>query len=443
MRISSKYACLSLVLFPAFIWGQAALAFGHQHCEIQCADSADIIRNRRTFTVIPTGSDDTSNIQCAFDSAVACGRLSTVKLVEGTYHTAQIVVRDFVGSFRGAGMHKTVVQNLLKYEVNVTEDDFFNREPSDVLKWPTIFAFVDHIDDPNDPEDVYDPDNDDVLNVSVSDMTIRAMGDPNDPNPDMRPTDGWSIFGLPTLYELAHAIVVLGPKTTIDVKRVHVEGQEAPGTLYGYNLINGVYPQGAFGGNPELMQGALTVKYSKFKNLASGVPFGSADKYRAIISHNKFDNVYSGTEGADILHSLFAFSHNQVNGVVGVTMYGFGDTDFGAESSSIIIKNNRFRDDVDFTGYAFEPEVVEGGDAVTLTNTFADDVYCLLLDNDISAVEGPGVYPGKIYLGPDTRKCWVINSGRRRDIVDEGTHNVIIPGKAWGHWIRRIRHDHH
>jgi len=412
MRILSKLAWLSLVLFPALTWGQAALAF-------EC-DESYVSQSGNTFTVMPTGSDDTANIQCAFDEAVAAGPGATVELIEGTYHTAQIVVRDFVGSFRGAGMNKTVVQNLLKYEVNVTEDDFFNREPSEVLKWPTIFAFVDHIDDPNDP------DNDNVLNVSVSDMTIRAMGDPNDSNPDNRPTDGWSIFGLPTLYELAHAIVVLGTETHVVAKRMLVEGQEANGTLYGYNLINGIYPQGDFGGTPGIpMKGSFIVSHSTFRNLASGVPFGSVTNYRARFRHNTFENVFTGVDVADISHTSLVVADNEVvDALIGAYFYNFApDGVFadGIASSRLLVRDNLF----------------SGGDAVVFDVPFLEDVYCRLLDNDISAVEGPGVYPGRIYLGPDTRDCGVINSGRRNQIVDEGTDNIVIPGKALGHWLRK------
>lgn len=420
MRISSKLRWI--ILLPVFTLGHEALA-------LDC-DITYVSQSGKTFTVMPTGGDDTANIQCAFDEAVAAGPGATVELTEGTFHTAQIVVKDFAGQFLGASKNKTVVQNLdVPLEVDASDLSFFIEEPSADNKWPTIFAFIDHVDP------VQDPQKDAVLDVMVSDMTIRAVGE--------QPTQEWTYFNdlndppIPPFKELAHAIVVLGPKTSIHVENVHFEGEEVPETLYGFNLFNAVYPVGGFAGYLDLMEGAFTVKNSSFRNLAGGAIFDTADKYRAIISHNEFDNVYVATEFADILRTHFEFSHNRVNAVVGVNLVTYGGTDFAVDSSSVIIKSNRFQDDVEFQGTLFGPEGVEGGDAVTLDSSFGDKVHCRLLDNDISTVEGPGDYPGKIYLGPDTHDCGVINSGRRNQIVDEGTDNVIIPGKALGHWLRK------
>jgi hypothetical protein len=70
-----------------------------------------VVQHGQTFTVLPTGVDDTANLQCAFDSAVAKGP-GAVQLEEGTYHIRQIVVNNFKGSFTGAGAQRSVLTNL-------------------------------------------------------------------------------------------------------------------------------------------------------------------------------------------------------------------------------------------------------------------------------------------------------------------------------------------
>ncbi len=61
------------------------------------------------FIVEPGGGDDTPAIMQAFMDAKAAGAGSVVQLVEGEYHLGLIEIRDFYGSFRGAGKDKTII----------------------------------------------------------------------------------------------------------------------------------------------------------------------------------------------------------------------------------------------------------------------------------------------------------------------------------------------
>jgi hypothetical protein len=61
------------------------------------------------FIVEPGGGDDTPAIMQAFDDAKAAGPGSVVQLVEGEYYLGFIEVRDFYGSFCGAGKDKTII----------------------------------------------------------------------------------------------------------------------------------------------------------------------------------------------------------------------------------------------------------------------------------------------------------------------------------------------
>jgi hypothetical protein len=52
----------------------------------------------KVFTVHPSGGDDTTAIQAAFDAAVAAGPGSMVKLTAGHFYSTNIVVENFRGS---------------------------------------------------------------------------------------------------------------------------------------------------------------------------------------------------------------------------------------------------------------------------------------------------------------------------------------------------------
>jgi hypothetical protein len=63
----------------------------------------------KVFVVKPNGTDDTGPLQKAFDDAIKAGPGSVIKLVEGNYYIGFIEIREFYGSFIGAGKGKTVI----------------------------------------------------------------------------------------------------------------------------------------------------------------------------------------------------------------------------------------------------------------------------------------------------------------------------------------------
>jgi hypothetical protein len=63
------------------------------------------------FTVMPTGDDDTANIQAALDAATAAGPGSVVQLAAGEFYMSGAVgVYDFSGTFRGMGSGETTIR---------------------------------------------------------------------------------------------------------------------------------------------------------------------------------------------------------------------------------------------------------------------------------------------------------------------------------------------
>lgn len=354
----------------ASTWVQHAFAFD--------CDSGYVSPAGMTFTVLPTGVDDTANLQCAFDEAVAVGPGATLQLIEGTYHTAQLVVEDFVGTFRGAGADHTVVQNLPNLDVTVV--DFLGQPPSADATWPTLMAFIGG-------------------DFAINDMAIRAVG--------QQPTTGWTFFDL-SLTELAHLIVILGPQADVLIDSVLVEGEEAQGTLFGYNVINGIYAEGVFGGNPLPQSGTFTVMRSTFRNLPGGSLITGMADHRTIISHNVYENIL-GEVISDIRNSEVEISHNRYETDKAVfpciDVYDSGVLPVGVESSKLVTKNNLVRCPY---GIFVEP-------------TFSGEVDCLLRGNNVSLVEFTG-----IFLGEGTYGCRVVGSGKKDNIVDLGVNNVIV-----------------
>ena len=74
--------------------------------------AAPALASPKTFYVHPSGGNDTANIQAAFNAAVKAGPGSTVQLSAGHFYTNTILVKDFHGTFRGAGEGKTFIDSL-------------------------------------------------------------------------------------------------------------------------------------------------------------------------------------------------------------------------------------------------------------------------------------------------------------------------------------------
>lgn len=79
------------------------------------------------FTVEPsgdlTGIEDTDNLLDAFAEAKASGPGAVVQLVEGEYFITSIEIRDFYGSFFGAGMDKTIISSVLGFPCDLLDTD--------------------------------------------------------------------------------------------------------------------------------------------------------------------------------------------------------------------------------------------------------------------------------------------------------------------------------
>jgi parallel beta-helix repeat protein len=149
--------------------------------------------------VLPNGVDDTSDIQAAFNSCVGYGPGCTIQLVLGTYHTSQIAVTGFQGSFVGAGPGSTIVlgnPNL----ASPTADPFWSALPGPANPWPAMFTFVNGA-------------------FSIFGMTFSDT--------NFYPTLGWDYPGIGTVTALWSWVLITG--TAAYVSMSHVAGVGGPG----------------------------------------------------------------------------------------------------------------------------------------------------------------------------------------------------------------------
>ena len=109
-----------------------------------------------TCIVTPTGEDDTLNLIEAFNTVVSGGLNGKVQLVEGLYTISdEIVVVNFDGWFQGAGMGKTIVENV--------DSDFWpHRKDENFPELARLFMFYQTDETPR--------------SLRFSDMTIRVQG---------------------------------------------------------------------------------------------------------------------------------------------------------------------------------------------------------------------------------------------------------------------------
>ena len=340
-------ACIALaVVFTLALSPEVARA-------TPACDPAYITISDNEITVSPTGVDDTANIQCAFDEAVETGPGTNVRLVSGTYHTAQIVINGFHGQFTGAGADETIIVNLP--HIYVTPGDYNLNPPSAENRYPILFFFFGG-------------------DYSISEMAFRVIGN--------EPTQEWWLYGMGPFYELACAVAVMGTEANADISHILVEGEVKEGSIFGYNLGNGVYIEGWMDwlGQPSPpLSGSFSIHNSMFRTYAYGTPLSNLSNASVVVSHNVYEGIFIAMDGGNLTKTNVEFSHNRVEG--GAIGLDFWEDAFPEQrNSTFLIKNNLFR--TELLGVAFE-------------QTFGEGNHCLLLGNNVQSVTDPGIFLGE------------------------------------------------
>jgi len=367
MKTKLFMTVLVVLTLAAALSGQTGIAQAESPC-----NPAFVSQSGNVIMVNPNGFDDTANIQCAFDATLGLGPGVRVVLAAGTFHTGQITATNFDGTFTGQGAGATIITNLPN--LYVTPQDVYIAPPSPENPWPALFAFVDG-------------------NIAISDLAILVKGD--------NPTTGWSFFGIePPPTELALGIAILGTRANVRAERILIEGEAMENSLYGYNLINGIYFEGFMGEMPWApISGTFEVYDSTFRHLASPVPVLNTINSTIIVNHNIMQDVFDATDASAIVNTQITVSHNQVDGALfGFWMYGEPSN----ANSSLVIKNNIYRAD-----YGILLTYGPGGE-------------CLILGNNVQHTTEAGIYLDEFVTG-----CTVVGGSNKTDVLDLGSGNTL------------------
>jgi len=321
-----------------------------------------------TIVVLPTGSDDTARIQAAFNTCTSHGWTCTIQLVKGTYHTSQIAVTGFQGSFVGAGQGSTVVlgnPNL----ASPTADPFWSALPGPENPWPAIFTFVNG-------------------NFWMSGMTISDT--------HFYPTMGWDWPGVGTVTALWSWVLITGTQAYVSISHLTAIGGSGdqgpyPGNSDTFNNINGITFEGMLlpNGYEDVyadqipLSGSFSLTSSTLQWAATAVWVENVLEATATICFNSIQT--AGTGFWDISASQLRYCGNVVTNVVSEDVLGI----YGIQSmhktnllpSTVSVVGNYFAVNTGGGGLGFFDLGPADGVASTLSvvvtgNTVVADTTC-------------------------------------------------------------------
>ncbi len=349
----------------------------------------------RTFTVLPTGGDDTGNIQAAFDACAASGERCTVQLGTGTFHTAQVVVRGFHGTFRGMGEPWTVLEALP--DLPVVFD--FLRLPSRENPYPMLFVFIEGT-------------------FAISDMTI------SEPWPE--PLVEWlPCADCPTMHAMHSVVTATGGDVEVTVRHVTLVGAPGDCPWNGLNTINGIIAMAllmAPGGSDitDILPVHPTFLATDNAFYTVGSPLGFENTVGARVSAR--DNVFDTTDYPfgfiDAADGVFEFSHNVARNVfLGAAVQAWQGMNtffelfpFGVPSRLIVTDNDLqvtniaqgvlLLDYGEFSGYARTLDAVITGNIIRTDETSLEGVLGVFQRSTLVAgneIVGPGPVGVRLY----------------------------------------------
>jgi len=324
-------------------------------------DPAYVGRTGNIIRVSPTEVDDTANIQCAFDWANARGPGMTIQLQPGTFHTAQILVVDFHGAFKGSGRDHTTIVNLPDLPVI---PDIETIPPSADHPWPNLFIFIDS-------------------DVALSNVAIRIFGE--------NPVGSWSIGDFGPVNQFGAAIIVSGTESHFNVSHISLEGERSSTSPFGYNVFNGIYFEGyitATGVDFLPLSGSYTVKNSSFKTLTWATPVANIKDAVVVSSHNTYTDNEWGMDVADSVNSSVKIFNNHMDAMV---------------AGGILLWNG-LPENVN-TDYLIRNNTITGPTGIALTQTMDAESTCLIKTNNLL-----GVTDTPIFVGPGAQACVLKNN---------------------------------
>lgn len=426
--------------------------------EVLLEDEGDLFLKKAsmapTFVVEPNGVDDTENLKNAFADAMAAGPNAVVQLVEGEYHLGFIEIRDFFGSFKGAGKGKTIITAMNNLDAQSLMDQNLS---------PDLMKFIGG-------------------NVTLSDFTIRT------------PAGGLTVSGLPFIrclinfsatnanYEWDNPDRCINAVVDNVCFKGHIWEDSPIGYFNKYNCYFGLRTGWDFYGGSDIPREKINLKLtnSQIENFVYGLVLEGVKESEMIIGEkNKGNLICNNDQGGGI----WEFRDTKIN-LVGNTFmvppnawgidldnrpwYSALRQEPQSRASIFTIEKNVFKmDHSSYSMFCFdyrqvlvpeEPNVLfiiknnrfdfEGGnsvgvycrrtkDMVLRNNKFSGDGYVgiwvftnkptvfnengLILGNNFSN----GVFAASVYFYSTTRDWTVVGGNLGETMLDLGENNLI------------------
>ena len=309
-----------------------------------------VVRTGNIIRVSPTGVDDTDNIQCAFDWAIAEGPGMTIRMLPGTFHTAQILVVGFNGSFRGSGTRDSEIVNLPDLYVI---PDIEHTPPSPGHPWPNLFIFLDS-------------------DVTFTNLAIRIVGE--------NPVSAWYIGEFGPFTQFGTAIIVSGTESDFRVSNISLEGEHSSTSPIGYNVFNGIVFSGyvtTTGVDFAPLSGALLVQGSTFETIGWPTAFGNTSDASGLISHNTYSDVVVAIDAEDLVNTSLKVFGNRIE----------------TNDAGILAYNVLLPGDVD-TDYEIRNNIIKGPTGIGMFQVLDETSTCLIKGNNLRWVTGESIILG-------------------------------------------------
>ena len=263
MNKKSKFR-KSLILFLLLVLTTSIPLVSSQNSYLEYNETTN------TCTVYPTGSDDTINLQEAFNLVTANGK-GRVKLVEGEYTVnEEIVVINFDGRFMGAGQGKTILKTT-------NRDDWQHRDVTYFPEVASVFLFY--------QDDVEE------RTIEISDMTVEIHAT----------TDYYDMFFGLNVFDIYGCVdgYITEDETPLNTVFTHVK--IIGDTADDWPFVNTVNPL-QVGGQPhvdggdwsfEPIAGTHIVKNCYFDTLGGAVKYNSVNG-KIDVKNNVIKDCYGG-----------------------------------------------------------------------------------------------------------------------------------------------------
>jgi hypothetical protein len=326
-------------------------------------------------TVLPTGIDDTQNLQCAIDLGTALGPGATIQLAEGTFTTAQLVVNGLRGTIKGMGANATVIHNPAT-PISIDRPNcqnagpgcFIDSLPSPVNRYPSLISVIGR-------------------NVLLADLKFEIVG-----------TQTTGLWHTPWGFDaelLSNIIQLIGSKSVLVIERVSFTSggviYDSQHNAYAGQAVSAVNAWSF--SRPWFVTNSLLRIANCHFDVPNGIDTYNLDESLVFITDNHFEIPGTAWFISDVRHSWLEATHNHVKSVgTGVTdILGWaGNIGTGIVGSNLLFADNFLSGKV---GISFQPGAFH-------------DVKCKAVNNNVEHVLDP-------YAFDVTTPCQVVEEEKR------------------------------